>query len=125
MNRIHLETVQKGALPDIDDVQPLSDTDFEVLKEIGEVLRKHKFAQRFGICLLHKHFDLQEDEELIEETDIEKRISTTRAQKISKQSGRTIETMWRFSNGIQATTECVLKCDYNNGHKKIHVKVGR
>ena len=120
MNMIHLETVQKSALPDIDDVQPLSDTDFEVLKEIGEVLRKHKSAQRFGVCLLHKHFDLNEGEELVEETDIEKRISVTRAQKISARDERTIETMWRFQEDLQTITKCVARCVYNNGHSRMH-----
>jgi len=120
MNKIHLEAVQKSALPDINDIQPLSDADFEVLQEIGEVLRKHKSAQRFGVCLLHKHFDLNDGEELIEETDIEKRISITCAQKISVRDERTIETMWRFPEGIQAGTRCVQKCYYTNGHSKKH-----
>jgi hypothetical protein len=123
MNRIHLETVQKAALPDIDDVQPLSDADYEVLKEIGEVLRKHKSAQRIGVCLLHKHFDLNEGEELIEETDIEKRVSITRAQKISARDVRTIETKWRFPEGAQSVIRCVQVCVYLNGHSMIHRKL--
>ncbi|GLR38550.1 hypothetical protein ACU5P1_04855 [Pseudomonas plecoglossicida] len=120
MNMIHLETIQRGALPDIDDVRPLSDADFEVLKEIGEILRRHNSANRFGVCLLHKHFDLNEGEELIEETDIEKRTSITRAHKISARDERTIETMWRFQEGFQTITRCVARCVYNNGHSRMH-----
>ncbi|MCE6978588.1 hypothetical protein EI534_14600 [Pseudomonas frederiksbergensis] len=120
MEKIYLEAVQRGVLLDIDDIQPLEDADYAALKEIGDVLRLHKFTDRFGVCLLHKHFDLNEGEELIEETDIAKRVSITRAQKISVLDERTIETMWRFPESMQAGTKCVQTCVYLNGHSKIH-----
>lgn len=122
MERIYLEALQRGALKDIDDVRPLDDTDYAILKELGDVLRRHKCAERFGICLLHKHFDLAADEELIEETDSDARVSVTRVQKIAAQNGDSIETMWRYTDDIHAITKCVKRCNYNYGHKKEHNK---
>jgi hypothetical protein len=125
MEKLHLETVQWRHLVDIDEVLPLSDDDHAVLKEIGDILRRHQLTDRFGVCLLHKHFDISGDEELVEETDAESRVSTVRVAKRVNNSGRTIETMWRYANGITAATVCEKICDYNNGHKKIHTKVPR
>lgn len=122
MERIHLETIQRGVLQDIDDVRPLNDMDYEVLKELGDVLRRHKYTERFGVCLLHKHFDLAVDEELIEETDCDARVSVTRVQKLAAQDGNSIETMWRYTDGIQSITTCKKRCFYNYGHKKEHSK---
>lgn len=122
MEKITLEPVQRGVLQDIGDVQPLGDSDYEVLKEIGDVLRRHKRTDRFGVCLLHKHFDIEDDEELVEETDTQERISTTRVQKASAQNGRTIETMWRFSDNMKTITKCVLRCIYSGGHSRYHVR---
>lgn len=124
MNRIHLDVIQSRALRHIDDVAPLSEADFAVLAEIGDVLRKHGLNERFGVCLLHKHFDVAEDEELVEETDEERRVSTLSVRPRGD-SSNAIETMWRFSTGPSAVTKCERKCDKNYGHKPIHDKVGR
>jgi len=126
MNAIKLETVQWSDLENIDDVAPLNERDYAVLKEIGDVLRRHDLTNRFGVCLLHKHFDLSDDERLFEETDIHMRTSISCVRKQGPDdSENTIGTMWRYSNGIRAITECVKECDYSSGHKKIHVKRGR
>lgn len=124
MEKITLETIQSRALLDIDEVRPLDDGDFQVLREMGDVLRKHGCTDRFGVCLLHKHFDLAEGEELVEETDVERRVSTIAVRKAASDRGSTIETLWRFTTGINAITKCVLTCNYNWGHKRVHVKQG-
>jgi len=124
MEKIYLEAVQRGVLLGIDDIKPLEDADYTALKEIGDVLRRHNITDRFGVCLLHKHFDVADDEELIEETDAEARVSITRAQPISTQNGRSIETMWRFSSGIEAVTLCKKRCIYSSGHPRTHEKEG-
>lgn len=124
MERIHLEAMQRSFLQDINDVKPLEDADYEVLKEIGDVLRRHKCTDRFGVFLLHKHFDLADDEELVEETNAVERVSVTRAKPISAPSEDSIETMWRFKDGVQAVTKCVKRCVYYFGHPKEHLKEG-
>lgn len=57
-------------LPDIDEVVPINASDDECLREINQVLVKHGATSRFGVNLLHSHFDMAEDEVLLEETDI-------------------------------------------------------
>jgi hypothetical protein len=64
-----------NSLPHITDVQPISDQDFALLTDIREVLEKHGALHRFGLQLLHKHYDLCEGEILQETTDEDGRIS--------------------------------------------------
>lgn len=124
MEKLVLETVQWSSLPDIDEVPPISDTDYDVLNDIGNLIRRHGLEERFGICLLHSHFELNESEALIEETDVEKRLLITKVCSEGEMSDKTIETMWRFPKGTESVTECKKKCDYNSGHKEIHIQVG-
>jgi hypothetical protein len=124
MNRIHLDVIQTRTLNHIDDVAPLSEADFAVLAELGDVLRKHGVNERFGVCLLHKHFDLAKSEELVEETDEENRTSKLSV-RARRDGSNTIETMWRFSDGPRSIMNCEQKCDKNYGHKKVHEKVKR
>lgn len=125
MQQLVLETVQWADLPDIDDVEPLGDSDAAVLREVGDLLRKHGVSERFGVCLLHRHFDVAPGERLVEETDVEARISVLKVQPASVPRGAVIETMWRFGREPLSITECVKECDYNQGHKQKHVKRGR
>ncbi|MGH9444140.1 MAG: hypothetical protein ACRD4Q_13765 [Candidatus Acidiferrales bacterium] len=61
---------------DIEEVEPVSDKDADVLSELREVLVKHNAVDRFGIMLIHKHFDLAENEQMVEFTDLENRRLT-------------------------------------------------
>lgn len=125
MSALKLEAVQYATLPDIDDVEPINDKDHEVLQELRATLAKHGYTDRFGICLLHKHFELADDEVLMETTDNDSRVSTLFVQRRGEESKTTIETMWRFSNGGDpiAGQKCVQQCDYAGGHKRVHRKV--
>lgn len=125
MDRIALETVQWHHLSDINEIQPLMDADYDVLREIGDVLRKHRKADRFGICLLHKHFDLRPGEVLVEDTDSVGRVSTTKPELETGPAPSTIETMWRFRSDRVSITECVVRCKYDKGHPRKHGKEGR
>lgn len=127
MEKITLEAVQYSCLSDIDEVQPLNDDDHEVLNEVRDILRKHGVTDRFGVCLLHRHFNLNDNEVVIESTDVLARVSTLAVTPRDTIRGRTIQTMWWFSqNGSTlAGTECRQMCQYDNGgHKNVHVPVG-
>jgi hypothetical protein len=127
MSQLTLETVQWSSLPDIDDVEPVGEGDRQVLEEIREVLVRHGRTGRFGVCLLHKHFEIAADEIAVEYTDIQARTSTVVVKPNDTASeGRHIETVWRFKNdGPVAVTVCEQKCYYNKGHRSVHAKVGR
>jgi hypothetical protein len=118
MSGITLENIQWSSLPDIDDVEPIGEADLRVLDEIREVLLRHSRADRFGVCLLHKHFELAENEIAVEYTDVEARSSTVVVEpKSPSTSGNRIETVWRFkADGPEAVTVCVQSCYYNKGH---------
>ena len=125
MGKLVLETVQHSKLYDIDDVEPISDKDYEVLEEIRKILAKHEYTNRFGVTLLHKHFDISDDEVLMETTDEVARTSVVKAQKADgSEKINSIETMWKFGNDVEAVTKCVQVCHYFLGHKLRHKKVG-
>ena len=48
---------QWGRYEDINDVEPLNEGDQACLTEIREVLKKHGKRERFGVALLHRHFE--------------------------------------------------------------------
>ena len=125
MEKILLETVQWHTLNDIDEIAPINDEDYKVLDEIGNVLRKYGRTDRFGVCLLHKHFEIKDDELVFEMTNVEDRISTLKVEKKDLKPRQTIETMWRYGDDTNAVTKCEKKCDTNYGHKVIHPKVAR
>lgn len=110
-SRIVVEPVQWANLQQIEDLRPISDEDYEVLEELQEVLFRRGYENRFGVCLLHKHFDLAPGEIALEETDEQARISTIRVV-AEAECKDAMETGWRFSpaEGIRAGRNCTLKC---------------
>jgi hypothetical protein len=73
MAQIAVYPLQWSNLENIDNVRPIDEGDADCLQEIRHVLEKHGCLKRFGISLLHSHFELEEDEMLLETTDVEKR----------------------------------------------------
>ncbi len=125
MTALNLETVQWASLPDIDEVKPIGPADGEVLEEIRQVLLRHNMTDRFGVCLLHKHFEIAADEVTVEYTDVEERVSRVVVEPVSNSSGeRFIQTMWRFHEGRpDMGTRCVAECVYLKGHRRSHQRV--
>lgn len=124
MTTMVMETIQWSTLPNIEDVPPLDESDAAVLQEIRDVLARHGRLERFGVCLLHRHFELADDELLMEYTDDEQRTQTLVVEKKRPSSAERIETMWQFSETTQVTV-CEKGCEYQGGHRRVHRKVGR
>ena len=97
MNQVVVESMQWSALNHIADLTPINDGDADCLSEIRQVLAKHSKLERFGVSLLHSHFDLADDEMLLETTDVEKREHYVRPVKKS----------FLAENGIEAQTTVV------------------
>ena len=121
--RLLLETVQWTTLKQIEDLRPINDDDYEVLEELRQVLLRHGYQDRFGVCLLHKHFDLHPGEAALEESDEAARISTIRV--VPEDVARVaMETAWRFSSGIdiKAGRKCTVTCkgDGSPSHIRKH-----
>ena len=71
--RIIVQPLAWNTLQDIDDVRKIDDSDAPCLEEIRLVLEKYNCLNRFGVSLLHSHFQVAEDEMLLETTDPAKR----------------------------------------------------
>ncbi len=59
----------RNELPDIEEVEPLSEKDDACINDIVEVLRRHNALTRFGVTLLHKHFPTDDGEVFVESCD--------------------------------------------------------
>ena len=67
-----------NGLPDADSAQPLGDDDLQLVAELRELLARHDALDRFGLVLLHSHFELTPDEVLVETVDREARTLSVR-----------------------------------------------
>ena len=111
MTTVSLETVQWASLTDIDSIEPINDDDSAVLDEIHQVLLRHGKSSRFGVCLLHKHFDVDDDEVAIEYTDVDRRESRVVVEKRDDFTMNSIQTVWRFRADCSTMgTECIQRC---------------
>ncbi|CQD21008.1 hypothetical protein BN1232_05116 [Mycobacterium lentiflavum] len=121
MSQIILNPIQWMDLSYIDDVQPIDDDDAECLEEIRLVLERHKNLDRFGIALLHSHFQIADDELLLETTDVEEREHWVRPVKKSHLSQMGLEartTILRFdTTGHSQACGCAVS---NHGHTGTH-----
>ena len=96
--------------PYITEVEPLGDGDAAVLRDVRDVLSRHGALERFGLTLLHEHFDLREGEILAEETNVSERSQQMRPVLLDDLVGsRTVETSWAFepdSGDVTCLTVC-------------------
>lgn len=124
MQNIALQNPQNTALfnglDEVDDVKPLSTEDMPFVEEFKELLKKHNKLDRFGLSLLHKHFDLAEGEILLESTDVHGRrqvIEPIRAETLPE--GEAMETAWRFDT--EEKFWCFAYCQSSGrGHQPQH-----
>jgi hypothetical protein len=98
MTQVVLEPMQWSTLNHIGDVEPIGDNDAACLEDIRLVLAKHGRLSRFGVTLLHSHFEMGDDEVLMETTDLDLREHRIRPMKVSDLE----------ENGIVAQTTMVV-----------------
>ena len=114
---------QWGRYKDIEDVQPINDGDLDCLTEIRDVLKKHDMRERFGVALLHQHFDMKANEVLVEYSDKAARVLTIKPVN-REEAGETIETIWEIGDGEE--NKIVLGCrqycgkDIHGNHNSFH-----
>lgn len=110
-------------LRDIADVPAMSSADDSCITEVTAVLKKHGKLDRFGLMLLHQHFDITDDEVMIETCDPLSRTLTiapgSRAE-LSKMVFK--ETSWRLDSG-KPVMNCACRVDPDTGsHNHYHVR---
>ncbi|OJJ22893.1 hypothetical protein BKI52_00650 [marine bacterium AO1-C] len=110
-----------AALKDIDVIDPFTDEDRETLELVREVLRKRNAIDRFGITLLHDHFEVNDDEILLETCDHETRTLTIRPYRNEELKEADIDedgyvqTNWRFDQNDPKNLLCMTFCSRTNG----------
>lgn len=116
--------------PDLSDIDPIGEADRACLEEVRDALARHGRLDRFGLTLLHDHFQLEDDELLVETCDPETRTLTIAPEVITEPSGpefRLVETNWRFSpeGDVVAGLVCKNGCfvDLKDKHKRTHQRV--
>jgi hypothetical protein len=103
-------------LPDVDAVEPIEGVpdDDACLSELRDVLLKHGAANRFGIALLHRHFELEPNEVLVERCDPAARTLTTRPARLAElRPDELLTTIW-VCDGSSAQA-CKKFCPKNEG----------
>jgi hypothetical protein len=117
-------SVQWSELIDIHDVEPLGENDYGCLEEIRDVLKRHGKQERFGVMLVHKHFDVAADEVMMEYTDIASRVQTIKPIKKAELTGNSIQTSWILQDGgIETMLACNTQCwkNIHGNHVTNHV----
>jgi hypothetical protein len=120
MTQISVAPVQWAKLPNMDTMNhDLDETDQSCLSAIREVLSKFGKLDRFGVMLLHKHFDISDHECLLEEVDLNQRTLTIRP--VPKEDlGPTVQTQWSLAHNSPLQW-CKLHCYYTGGtHTRPH-----
>jgi hypothetical protein len=126
VNAISIAPVQWSTLENIDDVTPIQEDDAPCLAEIRDVLKRHGKLTRFGVALLHSHFDLAEDEIMLETSDPASRRLVTQPTKLQEAGGSNVGTIWMLREGDVTTMSwCASYCKrlpISNTHDPRHRK---
>lgn len=107
----------RQASPTFEEAEGLGPRDEEFVRDLVALLERHGNLDRFGLCLLHEHFQLARDEVLVETNDPRTRTLTTRVVK-SAETAHVKPSQWRFrrSSGPEGVSyEAVLQCNPASG----------
>lgn len=64
-----------------DEMEPFGEKDKPVIEAVQEVLERLNATERFGLALLHSHFEIADDEVLVESCDVQSRTLSVRPMK--------------------------------------------
>lgn len=120
------DIAQWNHLTDINDVKPLDDKDRACLDAVRDTLEKFGCLNRFGVSLLHKHFEMSEDEILVEQVDEAARKLLTKPVKIDlvrDAMATAMETQWHWQRDGKGAVAliCVSRCFPGNWQSPGHV----
>lgn len=97
------------------------------LLEIKKVLERHNALGRFGVALLHKHFDLGEGEVLVETTDHHQRVQEISPRLANELDDTEVMPTIVALGGEGATLGCYVVCvkrHDGSGHYSSHIQQG-
>jgi hypothetical protein len=88
-------TMEAAPLPSFGEAMPLGDADAPFLDEMRAVMAKYGNLDRFGLSLLHEHFEVAADEIMLETNDPDQRTTTCTTEKTATLPPYK-ETMWQL-----------------------------
>ena len=110
--------MQWAAILNISETNPLTSNEKDCLREVRDVLSRFGCLDTFGVSLIHKHFEIGDDEALLETIDVDSRTLTIRPVK-KDDLGPSVETQWHLRDG-EAFVVCPVFCSPGGGHKANH-----
>jgi hypothetical protein len=114
--------MQWSEIPDINQITEFSPEDEQCFREIRDVLKKYNALDRFGLTLIHSHFDLAEDEVMLETTDVEARAQFVRpVKKAALENEHYSITNWKLADGDQLVKRVCVCARTDQGHTGGHV----
>jgi len=124
MTTVQIQAMQWGDIPYMGnpDLVPFSEeNDAECFREIRDVLARYGALKRFGVFLIHKHFEVTEDEELTESTEHEgRRLVIVPKKRTEIDRSTVIETNWIFTDTENISAACCTCAKNANGHLGYH-----
>lgn len=98
-----------AALQDITEVKPYNpDTDKALFDDLRKVLEAHGATDRFGVTLLHDHFEVNNGEQMIETHNSVTRELTIKPYRTEGIKRNLQATNWRFNgNDVVALQFCI------------------
>ena len=116
MTTAPMTALQWTDIAHIKDIGNISSNDHECLEEIRDVLARHNRLNKFGIALLHHHFNLHDTEVLIKSVDPYGRTLSSAPVARSKINWATVmETLWRFGPNV-GEVQAMAGCDPDPFH---------
>lgn len=123
MTTVTVQPMQWGPLPYMGDADlaAFSSADADCFRDIRDVLKKHGALQRFGVFLIHKHFEIGDDEEMVECTDHATRQLVIHPRRKDQIDPKTrIATNWIFTDTEEVAAACCTCARNENGHMGYH-----
>jgi hypothetical protein len=121
MDRVAIEAMQWKPIIDISETEGFTASDAACFAEVRDVLSRYGLLDKYGMSLIHRHFDIEDDECLVEKVDADARtLSVQPMKKADLKPGSTTVTMWRLTTG-EKVAEVGCQCYVSNrGHEGRH-----
>ena len=112
-----------ATLQDISEVQPYdAQKDAKLFKALHEVLREYDAVDRFGLTLLHDHFEVGANEWMVETHDEQNRTLTIkpyRNEELQEAKVDLQETNWRFDKAGEVVAMQLCVKDLQGAHREV------
>lgn len=121
MNSLTVQPMQWKPIINISEAEGFTSRDAACFKEVRDVMGKYGLLDKYGISLIHRHFDIDDDECLIEKVDVDSRtLSVAPMKKRDLQPNSTTTTMWKLTKGDEVA-EIGCQCYVSSrGHEGRH-----